>query len=165
MLRRVRRGIGCGFYRQPASARACASASCASNKMCRSRRCPVFLLHQSMLIQSEPGAALAVGQVARSSWAMAASLAPGITSAPRPPGPALIHLLATCLWSFSHLDLFASHQPQHPVHLLRYRAACTEMPAHLLISCEQLQPRILLSDTNPSSTASKESINKGETSS
>lgn len=68
-----------------------------------------FCYINQMLIQRILGVALAVGQVARSSWVMAASLAPGITSALRPPRSALIHLLATCLWSFPHLDLFAPH--------------------------------------------------------
>lgn len=73
-----------------------------------------FCYINQMLIQRMLGVTLTVGQVAPSSWVMAASLAPGITSALRPPRLALIHLLATCLWSFSHLDIFASHQTQHP---------------------------------------------------
>lgn len=42
-------------------------------------------------------------QVAGSSWAMAARLAPGITFAWKTPRPAPVHLLATHLWSRSHL--------------------------------------------------------------
>ena len=47
-----------------------------------------FCYINQMLIQRVLGVALAVGQVALSSWVMAASLAPGITSALRPPRPA-----------------------------------------------------------------------------
>lgn len=88
-----------------------------------------FCYINQMLIQRMPGVALAVRQVAPSSWVMAASLAPGITSALRPPRPALIHLLATCLWSFSHLDLFASHQPQHSPHLFGSNLLYRNTPA------------------------------------
>lgn len=90
-----------------------------------------------MLIRKIAGVALAVGQLALSSWVMAASLAPGITSALRPPRPALIHLLATCLWSFSHLDLFASHHPQHPC---TCSVAPKIPPTRLFIRSEQQRP-------------------------
>lgn len=100
-----------------------------------------FCYINQMLIQRMLGVALIVGQVALSSWVMAASLAPGITSALRPPRPALIHLLATCLWSVSHLDLFAAHQPQHPCTCL-VATYCTVIPLHLLISYEQQWPCI-----------------------
>ncbi len=117
-----------------------------------------FCYINQMLIQRIVGAALAVGQVAPSSWVMAASLASGITSALRPPRPARIHLLATRLGSFLHLDLFASHQPQHPSTCL-VASSCAVIPTHLLISYEQQQPCILRSEANPLSTAHQDIIN------
>lgn len=95
-----------------------------------------FCYINQMLIQRMLGVTLVVRQVASSSWVMAASLAPGITSALRPPRPTLIHLLATSLWSFSHLDPFASHQPQHNC-TCSVATYCTVLPPHLLISYEQ----------------------------
>lgn len=80
-------------------------------------------------------------------------------SALRPPRLALIHLLATCLWSFSHLDLFAFHQPQHPCTCL-VATYCTVIPLNLLISREQQQPCIRSSHLNPPLTANQHMINK-----
>lgn len=111
-----------------------------------------FCYINQMLIQRMPGVSLTVGQVAPSSWVLAASLAPGITSALRPHSLAHIHLLATCLWSFSHLAHFASHQTKHHRTCL-VATYCTVIPPHLLISYELLLPSILSSNPNCSPTA------------
>lgn len=83
-----------------------------------------FCYINQMLIQRMLGVTLTVGQVAPSSWVMAASLAPGITSALRPPRLALIHLLATCLWSFSHLDIFCFSPNTTSPHLFSGSLLC-----------------------------------------
>ena len=142
------------------SARACVCVcvcTCASIK-CRSQRCPEFLLHQSdAYSESARRRSRKLGRWHRAAgwwlpaWPLASPLLwdhPGL----------LIHLLATCLWSFSHLDLFASHQPKHSPHLFGSKLLHRDTP-HLLISYEQQQPGVLFSDPNPSSAADQNTIN------
>lgn len=62
-------------------------------------------------------------QVASSSWAMAASSAPGNTFAWKTPRPAPAHLLATHLWSLSHL-----HRPAPARWLTPARGAAAPAP-------------------------------------
>ena len=131
--------------------------TCASIK-CRSQRCPEFLLHQSdAYSESARRRSRKLGRWHRAAgwwlpaWPLASPLLwdhPGL----------LIHLLATCLWSFSHLDLFASHQPKHSPHLFGSKLLHRDTP-HLLISYEQQQPGVLFSDPNPSSAADQNTIN------
>lgn len=66
-----------------------------------------------------------------------------ITSDLWPARPAALHLLVTCLWRFSHLELFGSHQTHQPcTWLLYHKYWCA--PACIFTTYPHQQPCILL---------------------
>lgn len=142
------RGVQCVY-----TAVRCLSQVCAHTRVCVrvcvcwcgscgpikhwAQQCPEFLQHQSEAYSaSARHRSCGCRQVASSSWATAASLASGVTSAWKTPSPTLAHLLDTHLWSLSHLDPFApapASGRSASLHLLTAGTPTTERRVYLTI--------------------------------